>query len=396
MMWSFQVSLSGLRSSRCDTSFPCGAWIMTEPWADPERGARLQRIRVALRGRGLHALLVTSPDNRRYLSGFSAGDSGPAESSGALLITRNEAILITDGRFEVQALDEARGWSVRIHRKGLAREAAAICAGCGIKRLGYEARYLSCVQFEQIRKKAPFLDLIPFPERSEEMRAVKSSGELFCIGRAIGAAEAVFDLVWGEIRIGMTEKEVAWRILEGLHAVSEGPSFPPIVASGPNSALPHAVPSDRVIGEGEPVVIDMGAVVDGYCSDMTRTVFMGEPDPALKKVYRTVREAQLAAEGAIRGGMTGREADSVARTIIVNAGFGDRFVHSLGHGVGLAVHEAPRLSRLAMKALRPGMVVTVEPGIYLPGVGGVRLEDMVLVEDDGARVLSSSRWYYDW
>jgi len=228
------------------------------------------------------------------------------------------------------------------------------------------------------------------------MRSVKDAAELEAINRAIRAAEDVFGQVHSEIRPGMTEKEIAWRILAGLFAVSEGPSFPPIVASGPNAALPHAVPTDRAVREGEPIIIDMGARVDGYCSDMTRTVFLGAPDPAMREIYRLVRTAQRAAEDALRAGITGREADRTAREIITTGGHGDRFIHALGHGVGLAVHESPRLSPRERRVLRPGMVVTVEPGIYLPGVGGVRLEDMVLIQEGGARVLSRNDWYYDW
>ena len=176
----------------------------------------------------------------------------------------------------------------------------------------------------------------------------------------------------------------------------EGPSFPPIVASGPNAALPHAVPTDRVIQRGETVIIDMGARVEGYCSDMTRTIIPGgDPPEDVRRVYAAVKEAQAAAQKAIREGMTGREADKVARRVIDQAGFGKYFIHSLGHGVGLAVHEQPSLSPRARKKLRAGMVVTVEPGIYIKGLCGVRLENMGLVRPDGLELLSSGRWYYD-
>jgi Xaa-Pro aminopeptidase len=167
------------------------------------------------------------------------------------------------------------------------------------------------------------------------------------------------------------------------------------VASGPNAALPHAVPTDRPIQEGEPILIDMGARLGGYCSDMTRTIFLGEPRSSFKEVYAIVRKAQIAAQEALKAGLTGKQVDQVARDVIKDAGYGPRFVHSLGHGVGLAVHEAPTLSQQSRKMLRPGMVVTVEPGIYLPDQGGVRLENMALVEADGATILSKNDWFYE-
>ncbi len=362
----------------------------------PAYSIRLGRVRAVIRARRLHALLVTCPENRRFLSGFTAEDAGIAESSGALFITRREAVLVTDGRYGTQAREEARGWAVRIHKKGIPHEVAALASECGVRRLGYEPRYLTCHALDCIKKRLPNGEFIPTGEVVAGMRSVKDAAELEAINRAIRAAEDVFGQVHSEIRPGMTEKEIAWRILAGLFAVSEGPSFPPIVASGPNAALPHAVPTDRAVREGEPIIIDMGARVDGYCSDMTRTVFLGAPDPAMREIYRLVRTAQRAAEDALRAGITGREADRTAREIITTGGHGDRFIHALGHGVGLAVHESPRLSPRERRVLRPGMVVTVEPGIYLPGVGGVRLEDMVLIQEGGARVLSRNDWYYDW
>ncbi len=356
---------------------------------------RLKRLRLILARQGLDAFLVTCPENRRYLSGFTAEDMGISESAGALLVLRNEAILLTDGRYQVQARDEAPDWHLVIYRQGLAHTLKDLMYGSAIHKIAYEPNFLTCQQFDAIRKALPETEFVALSGRIEAMRSIKAPLEIDYIKEAISAAESVLNGVWRAIRPGITEKEVAWYILEGLWRCAEGPSFPPIVASGPNAALPHAVPTDKVLEEGEPVIVDMGARLKGYCSDMTRTMFVGRPKPLFREVYSIVREAQLAAQRALKAGLTGRQIDKIARDIIHDAGYGPRFVHSLGHGVGLAVHEAPILSHRSRKMLRAGMVVTIEPGIYLPGQGGVRLENMALVEAEGTTILSKKDWFYD-
>ncbi len=352
---------------------------------------RLMRVRASMRARGLDAFLVTGPENRRYLSGFSADDPSLDESSGALLVLKNEAVLFTDGRYKLQAEAEVRNCRVHIYKKGLS-EGLKATVQARIKTMGYEPRFTTCERLEAIKKALPETDLVAFPDKVETMRAEKSADEVKVILEAVRVAEKVLEQVVSELRPGMTEKQVAWRILEGLYRNSEGPSFPPIVASGPNAALPHAVPTEREIKKGEPVIIDMGAKVQGYCSDMTRTVFLGKPDERIKEVYQVVRVAQEAAQEAVAPGKSGREIDSVARKLIANAGYGRYFVHGLGHGIGLQVHEAPALSPRYRKHLKAGMVTTVEPGIYLPEVGGVRLENMVLVREGGNRPLNTLGW----
>ncbi len=349
-----------------------------------------------LAARKLDAVLVTSPENRQYLSGFSAGDMGMQESAGALLVTRREKILLTDGRYKIQAEQEAIGWRVEIYQKGLARKLGKIAREIPLDRVGYEPENLTCACMKRFEKRLADTEFVEIPPGIEKMRAVKQAPEVEAVRRAIAVAEEVFNNVWETLEPGCTEREVAWEITRQLGEKSEGPSFPPIVASGPNAALPHAVPTDRVIRQGETVIIDMGAIVDGYCSDMTRTIIPGGDAPAeTRQVYMVVKRAQAAAQDCIMAGMTGREADAVARRVINDAGYGKYFVHSLGHGVGLAVHEAPSLSPRSRKKLRSGMVVTVEPGIYIDGKCGVRLENMGLVEENGLQVLSSSKWYYD-
>lgn len=232
-----------------------------------------------------------------------------------------------------------------------------------------------------------------FPEK---MRQVKDRHEIEAMEKSAEMISFILDKVISSLKAGRSEKDVAWQIRSMAQQMgADGLAFPSIVASGPNSSLPHAVPTDRRIDEGEPVTIDAGVRLDGYCSDITRTVFIGEPDPKLQNIYSTVRKAQKAALGEIRAGVESTHPDSVARKVISDAGYGDLFGHSLGHGVGLATHEGPRLSPLKPVKLEAGMAVTVEPGIYIPGLGGVRLEETVIVEQDGCRIITRSNYIYD-
>ncbi len=345
-----------------------------------------------MRAKGLDAMLITGPENRRYLSGFSADDLALDESAGALLVLANEAIVLTDGRYRLQAESEATGWQVRVYKKGLHEALKTITAQASVKTIGYEPRYMTCERLEAIQKAISDIELLALSGKVEQLRVIKDKDEVKSIQRAVDVAESVLKQVVSELRPGMTEKAICWRILEGLYRASEGPSFPPIVASGPNAALPHAVPTDRQVMPGEPIIIDMGAKVNGYCSDMTRTVFLGRPKDRILEIFRVVRAAQEAAQKAVSPTMTGQEVDKVARSIISRAGYGSYFVHGLGHGVGLQVHEAPALSPRNRKRLKAGMVATVEPGIYLPNEGGVRLENMVLVTDSGAQALNKLDW----
>jgi Xaa-Pro aminopeptidase len=228
------------------------------------------------------------------------------------------------------------------------------------------------------------------------MREIKDRSEIRAMKASADIMSAVLDEVIYSLEPGLTEMEVAREIEElAYDSGAEGMAFPPIVASGPNAALPHAVPTARKIGAKDPVIFDVGVRLKGYCSDMTRTIFLEPPDGRFKKIYRVVRQAQLAALEYIRPGEDSTKPDSIAREIIREAGFGEFFGHSLGHGVGLATHEAPRLSPGNPVRLEEGMVVTVEPGIYIPGKGGVRLEEMVAVEKDGPRILTENDNYYD-
>ncbi len=347
---------------------------------------RLQRLRAKLDELNLPGLMVASPDNRRYLSGF-------AGSAGCLFISRDQALLVTDFRYVEQAGLQAPGFEVVRLDEDLSDHLAELVGRLGVSRLGFEAAHLTFGTHETLSGKAneAGLELVPTRNLVEDLRVVKEPAELAQIGEAVRLAdEAVVAAIAG-LEPGMTEREVAWGIERYIREHGgDGLSFDTIVAAGPHGALPHWHPSDHAIAAGEPVVLDLGARVGGYCSDLTRTVVVGPPDDQFRRVYEIVLSAQRAAEEAIKEDMPGKEADAIARQIITAAGHGDHFGHGLGHGVGLAVHEAPRLSRLSKDTLLEGTVVTVEPGIYLSGWGGVRIEDMVVVEGSGCRILSQA------
>ncbi len=243
------------------------------------------------------------------------------------------------------------------------------------------------------------VEWLPLEEVGEELREVKVPVELAAIRRALNLTETVFQQVAELLTPGMTEAETAWEIERRLReGGSEGVAFEPIVAGGPNSAMPHHRPGDYILQPGEPIIIDMGARVDGYCADLTRTLVLGEADEQFRKIYRLVRQAQEMAERELKAGMDSLAGDALARDVIAAAGYGEAFGHSLGHGVGLAVHESPSLSPSAERKsiLKADSVMTVEPGIYLTGWGGVRLEDMVRLTDEGAEVLNGLRDFYEW
>lgn len=359
----------------------------------------LDRLKALLCRQNLDALLVTQPDNRRYLSSYKAGDMNISESSGVLLIPRRGApLLLTDFRYQLQAEREAAGFEVRLYQRGLFPLLKGILLERGIKSLGFESHYFLHHAAGKLQKLATEIrvELVPVTDLVERLRICKSPAELDKIRAAVRLNEAVFQEVYQQLKPGLSERQVALR-LETLmrEKGAERPSFETIVAGGPNGALPHAVPGERLLREGEPIVIDMGLVLDGYCSDMTRTVVLGKMDEITRERFRLVRQAQLAGMAAVRAGETGREVDLAARKIIADGGFGPAFGHSLGHGVGLAVHEPPSLSTRYHRKLKPGMVVTVEPGIYLPDWGGIRLENMVAVTEDGCENLNVDNTFLD-
>ncbi|MDT8335988.1 MAG: Xaa-Pro peptidase family protein [Desulfurivibrionaceae bacterium] len=360
---------------------------------------RVDRLKKLLGNRKLDALLVTQPQNRRYLSSFTAGDPNISESSGALLIPRRgRPLLLTDFRYQLEAEAEAAGFEVLIYQRGLLDLLGKILVGRGIKRLAFEGHYFlyrTAGKLEVLAKKHA-IKLTPTTGLVEGLRLRKSPAEIEKIRAAVRLNEQVFQEVFRDLRPGMSERQVAIRIETLMREKgADGPAFETIVAGGSNGAKPHAVPSGRALRAGETVVIDMGLVLDGYCSDMTRTVVLGEMAKNTRDIFRLVRKAQKIGIETIRAGATGAEVDRAARRIIEQAGYGKRFGHGLGHGVGLAVHEGPGLSRRSKRKLKAGMVITVEPGIYLPDWGGVRLENMVAVTEQGCEVLNSDTTFLD-
>lgn len=355
---------------------------------------RLEKIRKRIADHHIDALLVLIEENRRYLSGFTGEDHGYDESAGALIITQSDQLLATDSRFEQQALDEAPGFEVIIYRNGLSKELPSLAKRLNIKKLGFESGRVSVHQhtlfLKELHSTGMAVELVGVETCAEELRQRKSADEIENTRKALAIAEDAFRQVVKEMKPGMTEKQIAWEMEKRMRqAGADTLSFPSIIAAGPNSALPHAIPTDRQIKVGEPILFDWGARLNGYCSDTSRTVILGEPDDTFKKVYQTTLEAQQRAIAAIKAGANTKEVDAVARDYIHSNGFEGKFGHGLGHGTGLAVHEAPRLSPLRETTLESGMIVTVEPGIYLPEWGGVRIENQVVVEDDGVNVLNT-------
>jgi len=352
---------------------------------------RIDALSKRLRRKKIDALLVSRPENRRYLSGYRAPDHGINETSGLLVIqARGPARLLTDFRYQLQAETETT-LQVLLYQRGVLALLSDLLADDRIKRLAFESHYtlhsFSLKLHEMAERKQ--VELVPLTDFIEKQRQIKSEAEIELMKRSTSLNESVFQKIHKQLQPDMTEIEVATAIESMMRAHgAERPSFDTIVASGENGALPHAVPTDRELGKNSAVTIDMGLVLDGYCSDMTRNVLLGSPRKDYRKIHRIVRRAQLAGIRAARPGALMKDVDRAARNIISGSGYGAYFGHSLGHGVGLAVHEAPSLSYRSRRKLQPGMIVTVEPGIYIPGLGGVRLENMVVIGDEGCEVLN--------
>lgn len=350
------------------------------------RGDRQAALRVALEHEGLEGLLVTHLPNIRYLTGFSG-------SAAMLLVGADSVALITDFRYAAQAQVEAGDAArVEVDRTSVWERLGKLLGEAPPAALGIEAHAITVRDAERVAGLSRGR-VVPAGELVERLRAVKAPEEVEAVRTAAALAQAALAEVLPTVRAGSTELEVAAALEAALRRRgSEWHPFPTIVASGPRSALPHARTSGRPIGAGEWLLLDFGAQVDGYCADLTRTVVVGgRADERQRTVYELVRAAQQRALQHLRPGMSGREGDALAREVIAARGFGDAFGHSLGHGLGLEVHEAPRLAPTAEAPLPLHAVVTVEPGIYLPGWGGVRLEDDVYLGADGAVVLSDAR-----
>ena len=354
---------------------------------------RLASLRAKIAGQGLDALLVTQPQNQLYISGFS-GDSDYLDAT--LLISADQAWISTDSRYYEDVKQRAKDF--RLFEAGNDKTLVFGEFAAAVKPhvVGYEVTHITVATLKdwtRAARKAGF-KLKPVGGLVEDLRMVKDADELATIKRAAALTDDAFAHFTAVVKLGMTEKEGAWVIEEYMRKHgAEKIGFDLIVAAGPNGALPHAIPGDRKFQRGEPIVVDIGARIDHYHSDMTRTICLGQPaDDQFKKVYETVLKAQRAAEKKIKAGVKGKRADGFARSVIekANAEWGKSFGHGLGHGVGLAVHEGPRASKLSKDVYKPNMTLTIEPGIYLPGWGGVRIEDLVVIQEDGVEVLSKA------
>jgi len=350
---------------------------------------RLDGFRRRLTQGEFDAIFISQGENRRYLSGFTG-------SAGSLLISQDKAVLATDFRYIEQARVEAPSFEIFRITGTISDWFPKLATVSGIRKLGFEEKALSFDTYREltaaIRESGTRISLVPTEGIVESMRAVKDEAELKLLEKAAALADAALDDALPHVHPGISERELAWKLESSMRENGSDPlPFEIIVASGPNSALPHARPTDKALAEGEPVVIDFGARVGGYASDCTRTICLGEEDSAFRRIYDIVLGAQLTAMATLQAGMKGEEADRLGRTVISQAGYEENFGHGLGHGIGLAPHEEPRLGPNSSSILSDGMVFTIEPGIYITGWGGVRIEDTVVLEEGKVRPLTGAR-----
>jgi Xaa-Pro aminopeptidase len=350
-----------------------------------QTATRRDKLRRAFRKLGLDAVLVTNFTNVTYLTGFTGDDS-------YLLVLKKGEVVLSDPRYTTQLSEECPGLdaSIRPPGVGMVERLAEIAKRARVGKLGIEGASITVALRDQIDSALPKTELVSTRELVEDLRLLKDKDEVAEIRRAIWFAERAFGILRASLRPERTEKEVADELENNIRLFGgKGCSFPSIVAVGARAALPHARPTDQTIGAADFVLVDWGANGGLYMSDLTRVLVTGKISPKLERIYRVVLLAQEQAIAAIRPGLTGHDVDQVARKTIAKAGFGPNFGHGLGHGIGLEIHEGPRLAAKVHRKLEPGMVVTVEPGIYLPGWGGVRIEDDVLVTKAGCEVLTT-------
>lgn len=343
---------------------------------------RLDKLRQLLQQQEIEAMLITSDINRRYLTGFTG-------SSGAVLISAEHAVLITDFRYMSQAPAQAPHYNVVEHKAEMKKTVHDLVQQWGIKRLAFEQRDITYGTFASYKEELASIELVPTDGLVEHIRMIKDEAEIEVLREAAKLVDDAFTYILDHLKPGVSEKQIDLELEFYMrqHGATSS-SFDTIVASGERSALPHGVASERIIQNNEFVKLDFGAYYKGYCSDITRTVMIGTPEQKHRDIYDIVLEAQMHALEHIKPGMTGCEADALTRDIIKRYGYGDNFGHSTGHGIGMEIHEEPRLSPTSETILVPGMTVTVEPGIYIPGFGGVRIEDDIVITDEGAERLT--------
>lgn len=349
---------------------------------------RIKSLRRQLNSKGLDSILISYPINLKYISGFTG-------STGWIIITQNSAILAVDFRYVEQAKTEAPDFEIS-HIRGNPNEwLPPLLNRLGVIKLGIEIDHTSVSQYQMLmqclREKAPWIEIVQTANVIESLRLYKDNEELHSISKACDIVDLAVAFIRSHIRTGITEKQFAWELESHIRQNnSDTLPFDIIVASGPNAALPHARPSEKIISEGEPIIIDMGARYQGYCSDITRTFIIGKEDNTFNNIYNIVLSAQTAGLSMIKPEMECSFVDKLVRSMIINAGYGDYFGHGLGHGIGLETHEAPGLGANSTYILQEGMVFTIEPGIYIPGWGGVRIEDTVTIKDGKIICLTKS------
>lgn len=346
---------------------------------------KLADIRKALKELNVDGLLITNATNRRYLTGFTG-------SAGVTLITRKEAFLLTDFRYGGQAKAQVDHYETIIYQSSrfMIQSLVDHIQKLDIQRLGFESDDVSFNFYTQL-KILDSVELVPTTKIVEKLRMIKSEEEVSNIRRAAEISDAAFIYIQEVIRPGVSEKKIAVELDYFMKEQgAENGAFAYIVASGARGALPHGIASDKTINDGDLITLDYGAVYNGYVSDMTRTLAVGNPDPKLVEIYHIVNDALSRTLEEIKVAMTAKEIDSIARDYITEKGYGDYFGHGLGHGIGLNVHEDPFFSQSGEDILKAGMVITIEPGIYLPEIGGVRIEDDVLIKEDGIEILTRS------
>lgn len=345
---------------------------------------RINKLKKLRERKELDAVMISSKKNRFYFSGFTG-------TAGTILITESNNYFITDFRYIDQAKKQTEGLEIIEISKNKNKNLIKFLDDHNLNKIGFEDGDLSYKHYQELKDIDSEKEYSPLSDEINQFRLIKDNKEIKIIKEAIQITEEAFNKIITYIEPGMKEREVAAELEYYLRKLGgEGPSFDFIIASGKRSALPHGVASDKIIETGDFITLDFGTYYKGYCSDMTRTIVVGEPDKKQIEVYNVVLNAHLEVIDKIKPGMTGQEADQIAREIIEEAGYGENFGHGLGHGLGIEVHEAPRLSTTSDVILKPGMIVTDEPGIYIPDWGGVRIEDDLVITEDGCNSLNNS------
>jgi Xaa-Pro aminopeptidase len=345
---------------------------------------RIHKVRAAM-PQEVDGLLVLQPENRRWVSGFT-GTSGMA-----VIPRQGQPVFLTDFRYTQQAGQQCQGFDIVRHGQEIAADIKAVLGDLGITKLGIEKDYITVGQNAKWTAEMPGIELVPLSDILLDLRAVKDEGELELLAEAAVIADKAFAHILGFLKPGVSERRVALELERHMVDLgATGPSFETIVASGVRSSMPHGVASEKLLEGNDFITMDFGCIYEGYCSDMTRTVVLGTASPRQREIYDIVLEAQLAGVRGIRAGISGKEADALTRDIIAAKGYGEQFGHGTGHGVGLAIHESPRAGVTSQDTFVVNNIITVEPGIYIPDWGGVRIEDMLVVKAGGSRNFTTS------